>query len=107
MIVQDGIIPEFDSAEVVAATTEFRLAMEDQSSPFNLERLPEQIVAICDKTALNNVAPLLTRMRDILQVEEVMKVIRGNTEMDLILEIDEWLARPDQPILRISLSEIP
>ncbi|OUD95128.1 AAA-like domain protein [Clavibacter michiganensis subsp. michiganensis] len=107
VIVQDGIIPEFDSAEVVAATTEFRLAMEDQSSPFNLERLPEQIVAICDKTALNNVAPLLTRMRDILQVEEVMKVIRGNTEMDLILEIDEWLARPDQPILRISLSEIP
>jgi DNA helicase HerA-like ATPase len=107
VIVQDGIIPEVDSAEVAVAVSDFRLAMEDQNSPFNLERLPEQIAAICDRTALNNVAPLITRMRDILQVEEVMEVIRGNTETDLILEIDDWLTRPDQPILRISLSEIP
>jgi DNA helicase HerA-like ATPase len=43
----------------------------------------------------------------VLQIDDVMRVIAGNNGTDLIGEISDWLQDDTQPILRISLADVP
>jgi hypothetical protein len=78
-------------------------------SPFDLSKLADQLEYEVenDGSVRNHVAPLLTRIRDVLQTDDLMRVIAGNNGTDLVDEISDWLQEDTQPILRISLADVP
>lgn len=105
-----------------SANKTYGTAMEDSHAPFDLKQLARQIQWECvwptdrnsqdqygglDYTQIGYVSTLVSRINDLVQTPEVMRVIDPPPGTgDALKEIDEWLDDADAHVLRISLRNL-
>lgn len=97
------------SFTLVQAEATFPGVADSPHAPFDLSKLAEQLEyeVINEGQARGQVASLVTRIRDVLQIDDVMSVIAGSNGTDLIDQMAAWLDDNGQPILRVSLADVP
>jgi DNA helicase HerA-like ATPase len=93
------------------------------SAPFDIKALATQVQLECifpldrsdpprsfgdvNNNELGWISSLVSRIRDLLQLQEVMNVIDpGESTANVIDEIREWIDDPDEHLLRISLKNL-
>jgi energy-coupling factor transporter ATP-binding protein EcfA2 len=108
-------------ANYQSALTKYGTDVEGVHSPFDIKLLAEQVQNECiwppragetsfggvNSNDLGYLSTLVSRVTDLLQLQEVMRVIDPRSGIENVVElIDEWMAKPDQPLLRISLRNL-
>lgn len=120
----DGVIPKLNKplATFQKAMKKYIRQVEDPGTPFNIRLLASQVQHECvypsgfkddltfggfDNQALGHVAPLISRINDLLQLPEIMTVIEPRDGLkDVITEMEAWLKDTSKHVLRISLKNL-
>ncbi|WP_418276410.1 ATP-binding protein [Isoptericola jiangsuensis] len=110
--------------EFQALTNEYSSATEKLNAPFDISLLAAQVQNECiwptgrgptaakfgdaNQNDLGYVSSLISRVNDLLQMPEIMKVIDPNAAgtADAVSEIAAWLKDDSAPLLRISLRNL-
>jgi len=108
VVSEDGCV-RVESATLITVETAFPGVADAEHAPFDLSNLANQLEfdVSTDGSARSVVGPLLTRIRDVLQTDDVMRVIGGGNGTDLVAEMMRWLDDGEEPILRVSLADVP
>ncbi|MDM7887685.1 ATP-binding protein [Curtobacterium sp. RHCJP20] len=108
-VVSDDGCLRVASTTLVTVDAAFPGVADAEHAPFDLSNLANQleIDVSTEASARSVVGPLLTRIRDVLQTDDIMRVIGGGNGADLVAEMMHWLDDGDEPILRVSLADIP
>lgn len=104
------------------ASTYYAKSVENPHSPFDLSLLAKQVMNECiwpprpansavfgdpNATEQGYVSSMVSRIEDLLQTDEIMNVISGREDHDLLFdELESWLKDDSVSILRISLRNL-
>jgi hypothetical protein len=128
-IVHDGCIPkaERQRAPYDTAYQQFAAQVDVPAAAFDLELLAQQIALECvypsawgsargvkdysrwggdDDQAFNQCTSLIGRVESYLATPQFAPLLRPGNAPNVIEVIEEWLAQPDTPVLRISLRHL-
>lgn len=108
VVSEDGCV-RVEKVALIEVEATFPGVADAEHAPFDLSNLANQLEfdVSADGNARNVVGPLLTRIRDVLQTDDVMRVIGGGNGTDLVTEMMRWLDDGDEAILRVSLAGVP
>lgn len=124
-LVSNGTLPKagVDRTLYGHAAAHYSHAVQGAESPFDIRLLASQVELECvwpsgqggaahlygglNNQELGYVGSLISRINDLLQLQEVMTVIEPNNQVsNVIAEMQGWTANPNPGVLRISLRNL-